>query len=283
MIAQRTVQVLGHRMAFREAGRGEPILFLHGNPTSSYLWRNIIPHLEGMGRCVAPDLIGMGDSAKLPQGATYDFEQHREFLDAFIDSVGIKDEVVLVVHDWGSALGFYWSNRHRAAVKGIAYMEALVRPISWGDWPEESRALFQAMRSDAGEVICLEKNVFVERILPGSILRELSPEELQEYVRPFVDPGESRRPTLAWPRQIPIEGEPANVARIVADYSAWLATAAVPKLYIRADPGFLTRVSDPTCRTWPSQQEVTVRGIHFIQEDAPDEIGRALRSWYLGL
>ncbi|HEY5578146.1 MAG TPA: haloalkane dehalogenase, partial [Acidimicrobiia bacterium] len=266
-----------------EAGRGDPIVFPHGNPTSSFLWRNIIPHMEAMGRCVAPDLIGMGDSAKLPAGAPYDFEQHREFLDAFIHGVGIEDDVVLVVHDWGSALGFDWSNRHRAAVKGIAYMEALVRPITWDDWPEESRRLFQAMRSDAGETICLEKNVFVERILPGSILRELSPEELQEYLRPYTLPGESRRPTLSWPRQIPIDGEPANVAGIVADYAAWLATAEVPKLYVRADPGFLTGVSDPTCRTWPSQQEVTVKGIHFIQEDAPDEIGRALASWYLGL
>ncbi len=274
------VRVMDRAMAYREAGKGEPIVFLHGNPTSSYLWRNVIPHLEPWGRCVAPDLIGMGDSDKLPDGAPYDFEQHRSFLDAFIETLGIGDGVCFVAHDWGTALAFDWANRHRTAVRGLAYMEGIVRPMTWEEWPEGSRRLFQGMRSEAGESIILEKNVFVERILPASVLTELAAADMDEYRRPYLMPGESRRPTLSWPREIPIEGEPENVTRLVSAYATWLAQSDVPKLYIRADPGFFTKLSDQICRSWPNQQERTVRGIHFIQEDSPDEIGAALAAWY---
>lgn len=278
--------VLGLRMAYVEAGKGDPIVFLHGNPTSSYLWRNIMPYLEGHGRVIAPDLIGMGDSDKLfPAGPnSYTFADHRMYLDALLTELGLTDNVTLVVHDWGSGLGFDWANRNRAAVKGIAYMEAIVGLPSWDDWPESATAIFKAMRSEAGEEIVLVKNVFVERILPNSILRDLTDEEMKEYRRPFVESGEARRPTLTWPRQIPFDGEPQNVAAIVADYSAWLATGDVPKLFINADPGsILTGRQRELCRSWLNQTEVTVRGLHFIQEDSPDEIGAAIANWYAKL
>ncbi|HZJ48301.1 MAG TPA: haloalkane dehalogenase [Acidimicrobiia bacterium] len=273
------IDVLGSEMAYAEVGDGDPIVFLHGNPTSSYLWRNVIPHVADLGRCIAPDLIGMGDSDKVP-GLEYRFADHRHYLDAFLEAVGVRDAVTLVVHDWGSGLGFDWANRHREAVEGIAYMEAIVRPVTWDDWPEGSRRIFEAMRSPAGEAIVLEKNVFVERILPASIIRRLSGEEMNEYRRPFSVQGEARRPTLTWPREIPIEGDPADVDAIVAEYAGWLATSDVPKLFINAEPGaILVGVQREFCRTWPNQMEVTVEGIHFVQEDSPDEIGAALRQW----
>lgn len=269
-------------MAYVDAGEGDVIVFLHGNPTSSHLWRNIIPHLSDGYRCIAPDLIGMGDSDKIPNSDrdSYSFVEHRGYLDALLESLEIGDRVTLVIHDWGSGLGFDWANRHRDQVAGIAYMEALVAPIKWSDWPESSRDLFKAMRTDAGERIVIEKNVFVERLLPNSIIRDLTDEEMAVYLAPYVDGGEARRPTLTWPRQIPIEGEPADVHQIVKAYSNWLSTSDVPKLFINADPGFLLgeRARD-YCRTWPNQTEVTVAGLHFIQEDSPDEIGQAIRTW----
>lgn len=278
--------VLGKRMAYVETGSGDPIVFLHGNPTSSYLWRNIIPHLEDVSRCIAPDLIGMGDSEPLddPGPNSYRFVEHRRYLDALLDQLALGDRVTLVVHDWGSGLGFDWANRHRDRVKGIAYMEAIVQPVTWDTWPEAARGIFEAMRSPAGESIVIDKNVFVERILPASMLRELTEEEQAIYRAPYLSPGESRRPTLTWPRQIPIEGDPADVTEIVAAYSHWLETAEVPKLFINAEPGsILTGPMRDYCRTWANQTEVTVPGLHFIQEDSPDEIGRAIRVWYQGL
>ena len=280
------LDVNGLEMAYIDEGSGDPIVFLHGNPTSSFLWRNVIPHLADLGRCIAPDLIGMGESAALPDSGPgrYTFVEHRSYLDALLGLIGVDSDVTLVVHDWGSALGFDWANRHRDAVKGIAYMEAIVRPISWDDWPEVSRSIFQALRSGAGEEIVLTKNVFVERILPASILRDLTKEEMDTYRARYVEPGESRRPTLTWPREIPIEGEPADVHAIVADYSSWLSGSAVRKLFIDADPGaILTGKQRDFCRKWPNQVEVTVPGIHFIQEDSPNEIGLALRDWYSGI
>jgi haloalkane dehalogenase len=277
-----TVEVLGSRMAYVEEGTGDPIVFLHGNPTSSYLWRNVMPHLSDLGRCVAPDLIGMGDSDKLAPSAPdrYRFVEHRRYLDAFLEAVDVSQDVTFVVHDWGSALGFDWANRHRESVKGVAYMEAIVRPVSWDAWPEAARGIFEAMRSPAGETIILEKNVFVDRILPGSVIRDLTDEEMDEYRRPYLEPGESRRPTLTWPREIPIDGAPEDVDAIVSGYSAWLAGSDLPKLFVNADPGsILTGPQRDFCRTWPNQQEVTVAGIHFIQEDSPDEIGAAIRTW----
>lgn len=283
---KKVQQVLGLNMAYVEMGKGDPIVFLHGNPTSSYLWRNIMPHLKRHGRCIAPDLIGMGDSDKIPvsDGATYRFVQHRQWLDAFLELIGATENVTFVIHDWGSALGFDWATRHPDGVKGIAYMEGIVTPLTWSDWPEASRSVFQAMRSEAGDGMVLEKNFFVDRILPASIKRELSDEEMSEYRRPFLYPGEDRRTTLTWPREIPIDGEPANVHDIVSTYEAHMAQSDIPKLFINADPGtILIGRQREICRRWPNQTEVTVPGIHFIQEDAPDEIGAAIAEWYSGI
>jgi len=284
---KKTIDVLGKRMAYVDEGAGAPIVFLHGNPTSSYLWRNVIPHVQGLGRAIAPDLIGMGDSEKLADSGrdSYRFVEHRRYLDAFLDAVGVRENVTLVIHDWGSALGFDWARRHPNAVKGIAYMEAIVAPIaSWRDWPKQAQEIFQGFRSDKGEEMILEQNFFIEGVLPTSIQRKLTDQEMAVYRRPFVRAGEDRRPTLTWPRQIPIEGEPADVVQIVEDYGAWLAKSDVPKLLITANPGAILR--GPLlelCRSWPNQKEVEVAGIHFIQEDSPDEIGKAVASWYRGL
>ena len=281
-LAKRFVDVLGARMAFVETGRGRPIVLLHGNPTSSYLWRRVIPELTGSGRCIAPDLIGMGDSDKL--GDTYRFVDHRRYLDALLEALDVSEDVVLVGHDWGGALAFDWANRHRSAVAGIAYMETIVAPLWWEDWPHAAAGIFQAMRSDAGEQIVLDKNVFVERILPASVLEPLDEETMAEYRRPFLSAGEDRRPTLTWPREIPIDGEPADVAAIVADYAAWLASSPVPKLFIDADPGsILVGRQRRACEAWANQSKVTVRGSHFVQEDSGPEIGRAVASWLSSL
>ena len=280
---KKYMEVLDRKMACVETGEGEPVVFLHGNPTSSYLWRRVIPHLASLGRCIAPDLIGMGDSEKLEDSGpdSYRFIEHRRYLDALLEALGVTERVTLVTHDWGSALGFDWANRHRDAVKGLAYMEAIVKPLTWAQWPEASRRVFQGFRSESGESMILEKNVFVERVLPGSIERKLTEEEMAEYRRPFKQPGEDRRPTLTWPREIPIEGEPADVAEIVGRYAAWLSESPVPKLFVNAEPGaILVGEQREFCRTWPNQTEVTVPGIHFIQEDSPDEIGRAIAEWF---
>jgi haloalkane dehalogenase len=282
-LSKKTVTVLGRRMAYHERGEGRPILFLHGNPTSSYLWRDVIAELEGQGRLIAPDLIGMGDSEKLPGVGpdTYRFTTHRNFLDGLIAAVLRPDEgVVLVVHDWGSALGFDWANRHRDRVRGIAYMEAIVRPIaSWDQWSAAAVPVFQGFRSDKGEAMILDRNLFVERVLPGSILRKLSDAEMAEYRRPFLA-REDRWPTLTWPRQIPIAGEPADVTAIVENYAQWMAANGMPKLFVNADPGaILTGASREFCRKWTSQTEVTVPGSHFIQEDSGPAIGKAVAHW----
>jgi haloalkane dehalogenase len=277
-------QVLGRKMAYVEVGVGDPIVLLHGNPTSSYLWRNVLPHLQTLGRCIAPDLIGMGDSDKLPDSGpgSYRFVEHRRYLDALLEALGVHERVTLVIHDWGSALGFDWANRHREAVKGIAYMEAIVGPQHWDHWDKFGmRAALQALRSDAGEAMVLQDNFFIEQILPKAILRTLSAEEMAEYRRPFAEPGEGRRPTLTWPRQIPLDGDPADVAAIAAAYSEWLASSSVPKLFIKAEPGGIL-AADPLVdfvRSFPAQTELTVAGLHFVQEDSPDEIGRAIAGW----
>ena len=274
-------EVLGRRMAYVEAGVGDPIVLLHGNPTSSYLWRNVIPHLSSLGRCIAPDLIGMGDSDKLPESGptSYTFVEHCSYLDALLDQIGVAQRVRFVIHDWGSALGFDWANRHRDSVTGIAYMEAIVRPLAWAEWPEASCRVFQGFRSPAGEEMILARNIFVERVLPGSILRKLAPEEMEEYRRPFRT-REDRWPTLAWPREIPIDGEPADVIAVAAAYADWMAQNDVPKLFVNAEPGaILTGAPREFCRGWHNQAEVTVKGSHFIQEDSGVEIGRAIAGW----
>ncbi len=274
--------VNGKQMAYHDVGTGNPVVFLHGNPTSSYLWRDIIPHVSGQTRCVAPDLIGQGDSDKLDNSGpdAYTFVQHREYLDGLLDQLDLGDNITFVIHDWGSALGFDWANRHRDRVAGIVYMEAIVRPVTWDEWPEGATDIFKAMRSEAGEEMVLTKNLFVEAILPASIIRTLSDEEMNEYRRPFAEAGEARRPTLTWPRQIPLDGEPADVTAIVDDYSQWLTTSEVPKLFVNADPGtILTGAQREFARSFPNQTETTVAGIHFIQEDSADEIGQAIAEW----
>jgi haloalkane dehalogenase len=284
--AKHQVEVDGRAMAYVERGTGDPIVLLHGNPTSSYLWRNVIPYLESLGRCIAPDLIGMGDSDKLTASGPdrYRLVEHRAYLDGLLAALGVKQRVTFVVHDWGSALGFDWANRHRDAVKGIAYMEAIVRPMTWDEWPQPIQKLFQGFRSPAGEGMVLDQNVFVERVLPGSVLRGLSEAEMAVYRRPFAEPGEARRPTLTWPREIPLGGEPADVVAIVQAYADWLATSEVPKLFINADPGaILVGAQREFCRSWPRQREVTVKGSHFIQEDSPGAIGQAIAVWLAAL
>jgi haloalkane dehalogenase len=281
---KRTVEVHGVPMAYVEVGQGRPIVLLHGNPTSSYLWRNVLPHLEGLGRCVAPDLVGMGDSGKLPDSGPgrYSFDTHSRYLAGFLEQVGVDRDVILVVHDWGSGLGFDWARSHPGAVRGIAYMEAIVVPFrSWDDWPEAAKRVFQGMRSPAGEELVLERNVFVERILPASVLRGLTEQEMEVYRRPYAEPGESRRPTLDWPRQLPFRDEgPADVVDRVSAYADWLATSGVPKLFVDAEPGsILVGAQREFALTWPRQSVVRVAGSHFLQEDSPDEIGTAIASW----
>jgi haloalkane dehalogenase len=282
--SKKTATIHGKKMAYVEVGEGDPIVFLHGNPTSSYLWRNVMPHLEGQGRLIAPDLIGMGDSEKLENSGPdrYTFAEHKTYLFALLDHLGVTENVTLVIHDWGSGLGFHWAHTHPDAVKAIAFMEAIVAPVpSWDAFPEGARDIFKGFRSPAGEEMILQGNAFIEGVLPSSILRKLSETEMEEYRRPFHSPGEDRRPTLTWPRQIPIEGEPADVAEIVKAYGAWLATSDVPKLFVNAEPGALLAEGPARefVRSWPNQTEVTVPGIHYIQEDSPDEIGQAIANW----
>ena len=280
--AKQFAQIKGRHMAYIDVGAGPAIVFQHGNPTSSYLWRNIMPHSVGLGRLVACDLIGMGDSDKLsPSGPDrYAYAEQRDYLWGLWDALALGDKIVFVIHDWGSALGFEWARRHPERVAGIAYMEAIVTPLTWADWPERARGAFQGFRSAGGEDMILAKNMFVERILPGSIVRKLTDEEMAEYRRPFTAPGEDRRPTLTWPQQIPIGGAPADVVAVVEDYARWLAASTVPKLFINADPGsILVGRQREFCRSWPNQTELTVKGLHFIQEDSPDEIGRAVADF----
>lgn len=279
---KKRVEIKGRGMACIDVGEGPAIVFQHGNPTSSYLWRNVMPHCEGLGRLVACDLIGMGDSDKLPNSgpARYTYAEQRDYLFALWDQLALGSNIILVLHDWGSALGFEWARKNAERVAGIAYMEAIVTPVTWADWPENARRVFQGFRSDGGEEMVLVKNTFVERVLPGSVIRKMLDEEMAEYRRPFASPGEDRRPTLTWPRQIPIEGEPADVVTVVENYSAWLAVSKMPKLFINADPGsILVGRQREVCRAWPNQTEITVKGLHFIQEDSPDEIGRAVAEF----
>ena len=276
---KKKITINNKTMSYIDEGEGDAIIFQHGNPTSSYLWRNVMPHLEGQGRLIACDLIGMGDSEKLTNSGpdSYNYFEHRDFLFTLFEELNIGKQVVFVIHDWGSALGFDWSFQNQERVQGIAYMEGIVKPVTWDEWPENATKVFQGFRSEAGESMVLDKNIFVERVLPSSIRRELSEEEMNEYRRPFLKPGEDRRPTLSWPRQIPIQGEPKEVVEVVESYSKWLSSSDLPKLFINADPGsILTGKQREFCRSWPNQEEVTVKGTHFMQEDSPDEIGKAV-------
>jgi len=278
---KKRIAVLGLEMAYVDEGQGDPIVLLHGNPTSSYLWRNILPYVQGLGRCIAPDLIGMGDSQKLPNSGpdSYTFVEHRSFLDALLEQLGVRERIIFVVHDWGSALAFDWGRRHPDAVKGFAYMEAIVKPYTWSGFRGPGRPAFEALRSPEGEKMVLEHNSFIEFNLPTGIQRQLTEEEMNAYRRPFAEPGEGRRPTLTWPRQLPIEGEPADVTEIVTAYGDWLSQSPVPKLYIQGDPGRLQAGQHEFCSRWPAQSTVIVKGFHNLQEDSPDEIGQAIASW----
>jgi haloalkane dehalogenase len=280
--AVQTVEVYGLRMAYRECGEGDPIVFLHGNPTSSFLWRNVIGTLAHLGRCVAPDLIGMGASQKLPDSGPgrYRFVEHSRYLDAMLDRLGVRDRVVLVGHDWGGVLAIDWARRHPDAVRGIAYLETLVGPVSWSGEDAADPGLFGELRSPAGDQLVLQDNVFVESVLPSGVARQLTPAEMDTYREPYRAPGEARRPTLSWPREIPIDGSPADVHAIVVANAEWMARSPVPKLFINADPGaLLIGPLREACRRWPNQHEVTVPGLHFLPEDSPDQIGAALATW----
>ena len=283
---QQFAEVHGKRIAYLEAGTGDPIVLLHGNPTSSYLWRNIIPELENSGRVIVPDLIGQGDSEKLPASEgpdRYSFEVAFDYLDGLLRNISADQNVTLVIHDWGSGLGFHWARLNPERVKGIAYMEAIVVPMTWEDWPEGARGIFQGFRSAKGEDLVLERNMFVEAVLPSSILRNLTEAEMNAYRGPFDTP-EHRQPTLNWPRQIPIEGEPAHMVALVEAYGAFMAASPIPKLFINVDPGsILVGKQREFCRSWPNQTEVTVKGLHFVQEDSPEEIGQAVAAWHAGL
>ena len=283
---QQFAKVNGKRIAYLEAGAGDPIVLLHGNPTSSFLWRNIIPELEGCGRVIAPDLIGQGDSEKLPASEgpdRYSFEVAFDYLDGLLRELDANHNITLVIHDWGSGLGFHWAGLHPESVKGIAYMEAIVMPLTWEDWPESARGIFQGFRSPNGEDLVLERNMFVEAVLPSSVIRDLSDEEMAAYRAPFDSP-EHRQPTLNWPRQIPINGEPPHMVEQVDAYAAFMAKTDIPKLFINADPGsILVGKQRDFCRTWPNQTEVTVKGLHFVQEDSPQEIGQVVAAWHAGL
>ena len=282
MQVRRSLRVLDAEMSYVEVGDGVPVVFLHGNPSSSYLWRNVIPHVSPIARCLAPDLIGMGQSGKSPSGA-YRFADHAGYLDAWFDATDPGEPVTLVVHDWGSALGFYWAFRNQHRVRAIAYMEAIVQPRRWEDFPSGRDRMFRALRSAEGERLIFDENYFVEVVLPRSVIRELTSEEMEAYRAPFRE-RESRLPTLVWPRELPIEGEPADVTAIVEQYGAWLSKSSIPKLFISAEPGaMLVGRARDFCRTWPDQREIGVKGIHFVQEDSPAEIGRGIAEFVRSL
>lgn len=278
---KKTAAVLGSRMAYVEHGSGDPIVLLHGNPTSSYIWRDVIPELADLGRCIAPDLIGMGDSAQIAAGRdAYRFSMHAEYLEALLAVLEVESDVTLVGHDWGGALLFDWGRKNPGAVKGVAFMETILTPLTWDDWPEAARGIFEGIRSDAGEEMVLTKNVFVERMLPGSVLEPISEADMAVYRRPYLEVGESRRPTLTWPREVPLDGQPPHLVSVVEANERWLSGPEVRKLFVNAEPGAIVgdRIRQ-LVRAWPNLTEVTVPGVHFVQEDSGPEIGRAIAHW----
>jgi haloalkane dehalogenase len=284
--AKKFWEIKGRRMAYIDEGEGAPIVFAHGNPTSSYLWRNVMPACRGLGRLIACDMIGMGDSEKLLDSGPdrYTYAENRSFLFALWEKLGIDKDVVFVVHDAGALLGIERMRQHPERVQGIAYMEGPVRPMTWADFPENVRPIFQGFRSNDGETMVLEKNLIVENVLQGATLRALSADEMAAYRAPFANAGEDRRPMLTWLRQIPIEGETPEVVRVAADNSRWLADSRIPKLFINAEPGaVLTGRQREFCRTLRNQREVIVKGIHFVPEDSPEQIGQALATFVRSL
>jgi haloalkane dehalogenase len=270
------------KMAFIDEGSGDTFLFLHGNPTSSFLWRNIAPHVEDIGRIVIPDLIGMGDSDKLEgvDNPGYKYHGQYSYLTALMDELDLGDNIHLIIHDWGSAMGFQFARENKDRIKSITYMEAIVMPLTWDQWPDPATKIFGLFRSEAGEELVLEKNFFVERILLADSSTGYTEEEKSEYIRPFINPGEDRRPTLTWPRQIPLDGEPSEVVEEVKLNAEFHKESDIPKLFINADPGSIL-IGDQRefARSWKNQTEITVSGNHFIQEDSSEEIGAALRNF----
>ena len=273
---EKRIAVLDSEVAYLEAGERAPIVLLHGNPTRSYLWRNVIPHLEGRGRCLAPDLIGMGNSRKMP-GGTNRFSEHIRYMDAWFEALGLTKNLILVVHDWGAAIGFNRACRYPDQIEGIAYMEAMVRPRFWSDMPDERVKTFKTLCSAEGDRIVREENFFVEKMLfERGVVRELTEEEKNVYRAPFADP-ESRMITLQWAREIPFEGEPADNYVIVKRYSDFLSRSPIPKLFVNAEFGHgLAGAAREFCRAWPNQTEITVPARHYLQEDCPAEIGAAV-------
>jgi haloalkane dehalogenase len=277
------VSVLDSTMHYEEVGEGDPIVLLHGNPTSSFLWRKVIPGVAGEGRVLAPDLIGMGRSGKPDIG--YRFVEHARYLDAWFDALALE-RVTLVGHDWGGALGFHWARRHPDRVAAVAFMETIVKPTTWGGFPEAAREMFQGFRTPGtGEQLVLEQNMFVDAVLPASMLHQLTAEEMDAYREPFLEPSH-RLPTLTWPRELPIDGEPADVVELVDSYDRWLASSEdVPKLLLTFEPGAI--MSEPVIR-WCQENIAALevanagQGIHFVQEDQPEAIARIVSEWRRG-
>ena len=283
---KKFTDVNGKMMAYIDEGSGDTVLFLHGNPTSSFLWRNIAPYLEDTNRVVIPDLIGMGDSEKLDGENNFDYKYHGhyKYLTGLMNDLNLGDSINLVIHDWGSAMGFQFAREHPERINSITYMEAVVMPLSWEQWPDAATKIFELFRSEAGEELVLEKNFFVERILLADSVSGYTDEEKEEYIRPFKNAGEDRRPTLTWPRQIPLDGEPKEVVEEVEKNADFHKNSEIPKLFINAEPGsILTGDQREFVRTWKNQKEITVKGNHFIQEDSADEIGAALREFVTNL
>lgn len=294
LFALQKAKVLDSHMAYHEVGAGDPIVFLHGNPTCSYLWRNVIPHVAHLGRCIAPDLIGMGESGKL-EGSLYRFFDHRRYLDALLETLGVAENVILVVHDWGSALGFDWANRHRHAVQGVAYMEAVTAPAIMDPESPAARSFYYFMRTEEAERQVIDDNMFVEQIFLRSIADKLSANDRAVYRRAWLDGGENRRPLITWPREIPVNGEPKDVHDVVVAYQEWMEHNDVPKLFIRGEPAAIMTDGDDrlaAARRWSNQIEIEVpcdpdpefpAANHYIQEQCPDHIGRALAEWITSL
>jgi len=283
---KKHLTALGKSMAYVDEGAGDPIVFLHGNITSSFMWRNIIPHVAPFAHCIAIDNIGQGDSDKLDNSGpdSYRLAEHQGYTNAALEALDLGDHVTIMVHDWGSQIGFTWAREHADRMKGIASMQALVGDFHWEHWPPTVQAMFKRFRSDEGEQLVLQDNHFVEHVLPAMVIRDLTDEEMDEYRRPYRNPGEDRRPTLTWPREIPIEGEPADVLALMQENDAFLRASPLPKLFINTEPGaVLVGEHRDIVRRWPNQTEVTVAGLHYCQEDSPHEIGQALADWYRSL
>jgi len=282
-LPRRRVKILDTEISYVDVGNGEPVVFLHGNPTWSYQWRNIIPYLSGNRRCLAPDFVGMGWSGKSPTKA-YRFVDQVRYLDAWFDGLALTKNVTLVGHDWGGPTAFYRARRFPDQIKAIAYFEAIVLSRRWADYSGGRDIRFRRLRSPEGERLVLDENFFVETSLPGGTMRKLSDEEMAAYRAPYRD-RERRLPTLVWPRELPIEGEPADVVAIVDKNAEWLsASANLPMLFINGEPGAsISGRAREYCRSLPNQREVTVKGLHHLQDDSPNEIGAALREFVLGL